>query len=330
MPADLLAWSPFMVQVGVGTASAQCLLASLFSVLPHPWSKQPGFLAHQLVALALVSYMAWVGCTQWGRMETADTPEARVFGQHPVGSHLSQLTVAQLICWDIPTGLLAPSMRVHGYGQMAAHHVAMLAMAYLGMSMLGHYGVYYLGVVELSSIPLQVVAVCCPSIGSPRRTPTPTPEPDPNPGRQVVDIFRPGHLNELTTLSPALNGLNELARVLFALLFIIVRALHFPYAVPPHTHTHSPSHPTPPPHSPRLPPAHLASTRYISFGSVLPDVFYLLGKPGLESGERLTLHAIWFCNLSLTLLQLYWASLIAQQLLKMLRGTPKAEKSRRD
>ena len=104
--------TPFMVQVAATTAGAQCVLALAFMLMPAPYSKQPGFLAHQIVAFCLVSFMAYSGCKEWFSMTTPDTPQGRFYGTNPVSQMLAQLTFAQLIAWDIPTGLLAPSMQV--------------------------------------------------------------------------------------------------------------------------------------------------------------------------------------------------------------------------
>lgn len=255
--------TPAMWQLGGSIAATQILLTFIFSRLPFPWSKKPGFLAHQCIAFPVVCYAAWLGCGEWASIAgTVLTAEERVYGENPVGRYLSQFMFAQLLCWDIPTGLIVPSMRE---GVMIVHHVLMMGMAYLGLSMLGYYGVYFLGVVELSSIPLQ-----------------------------IMNIFKPESVNELTKIHPLFNLLNEVSRILFAIAFILVRAVHFPY---------------------------------ISFAYVLPDVFQMLQKPSMSTADRYTLHAIWFSNLTLTLLQLYWATLIFKGLQKLL--FPKQEKAKK-
>ena len=47
---------------GGASLCGQLLFTLLFSSLPEgPWRKMPGFLAHQVVAFALMLYMGWIG-----------------------------------------------------------------------------------------------------------------------------------------------------------------------------------------------------------------------------------------------------------------------------
>ena len=59
-----------------------------------------------------------------------------------------------LVAWDIPTCLVVPKLRKP---DLLAHHFGMAAVALVGAFFLPtRYGFYYLGVAELSSVPMTV------------------------------------------------------------------------------------------------------------------------------------------------------------------------------
>lgn len=140
----------------------------------------------------------------------------------------------------------------------------MALVAYVGAFHLpSAYCLFFFGLVELSSIPLS-----------------------------VVDFFHPQKgLPQLLEHSALLRALNDQARVLFALLFLLVRALYFPYVVA---------------------------------GCLLPDVTAVWGQQERLAQllvDRMTpLAVIVVSAVCMTLLQLYWAVLIAKQVLKLVMG----------
>jgi hypothetical protein len=138
--------------------------------------------------------------------------------------------------------------------------MVMALVAYVGVYHLpSAYYLFFFGVVELSSIPLA-----------------------------VVDFFHPQKgLPWLLDDSSLLRTVNEISRVLFALLFLVVRALCFPYVV-----------------GLRL----------------LPDVMETWRKQLILANDVAPLGVIVVSSVGLTLLQLYWATLIVKQLLKLISG----------
>jgi len=108
---------------------------------------------------------------------------------------------------------------------------------------------------------------------------------------QVVDTFHPAKgLNEFVTKSSALAALNEASRVAFAVLFFAMRNVYFPYVV---------------------------------VALLLPDIVALL--PTADATQWWILSGIACSASALTLLQLYWGTLIAKQVAKLLNGDGKKE-----
>jgi len=107
-----------------------------------------------------------------------------------------------LLVWDIPTCLRIQRLRKP---DMLAHHVAMAMTAFVGATALPtHYGLYYMGVVELSSIPLAAYDQLeySAEIGGP------------------LDEVAPARKQKL-------RSLRDLARAVAAVTFIFVRAIDF-------------------------------------------------------------------------------------------------------
>jgi len=101
-----------------------------------------------------------------------------------------------------------------------------------------------------------------------------------------VDTFHPAKgLGEFVVQSPALAALNDAARVVFALLFFAMRNVYVPYVVG---------------------------------ALLLPDIAALL--PVAEASQWWVLTGIGVSASALTLLQLYWGTLIAKQVAKLLGG----------
>jgi|TARA_B110000003_G_C16507095_1_gene479687 hypothetical protein len=99
----------------------------------------------------------------------------------------------------------------------------------------------------------------------------------------VVDFFHPKHFEKLTKSSKLLASINEMSRYSFAALFLMMRAIYFPYVV--------------------------------GF-MLLPDIYNLLQDSRSGANEQV-LYGIALSASSLTLLQLYWATLILKQVAKI-------------
>merc|ERR1719359_1697822 len=106
-----------------------------------------------------------------------------------------------MVLWDIPCSVFIPSMKDN---VMLAHHLGMALVAG-AVSTTGtgsYYALFFFGVIEISSIPLT-----------------------------LVDIFHPKRFPQLAKKYAILGTANEVCRPLFAVLFLLLRALYFPIVI---------------------------------------------------------------------------------------------------
>lgn len=240
----------------------QVSLVALFRSFGGKFKEKAGFFAHQIIAFVFMCVLFIVGSLAWFGDSSSVPANAydRVYQTSSVARWLAGLVLGELVLWDIPCGFLCPSLQDT---TMLIHHFLMAFVAWAGVYKFPCcYYLFFFGFVELSSIPLA-----------------------------IVDIFHPKNgLNDLLTIYPPLASLNEIAKVSFALLFMLVRALYFPYVV----------------------------------GTMLlPDIVELI--PSATSPQALVLGAIAFASSALTLLQLYWAKLVMKNIRKALGGEKKSE-----
>jgi len=226
---------------GLACATAQAFFTLLFArLLPDGiWRREPGFLAHQAVGLPLMLIVAGVGTVAWffpdeASQKLAATPEGRVHGDFPTSDWLVSLLLGELLLWDIPMSAF-PSLRS---AASVGHHVMMALACVIALQ---PYLLYYVpfqggggalrqvavhravreqvpffgGVIELSSIPLQ-----------------------------VVDVLHPKHFVEWTE-RPRVAQLNAACRVAFAALFLLTRTALFPFVVFGQAATRHATHPPP-------------------------------------------------------------------------------------
>jgi len=187
--------------VGIACLLLQGLLTALFAtLLPQGWwQRQPGFLAHQIIALPLMIYVASVGTARWFSDRSVGTPDSRIYGRDSTSELLSAILLGELVFWDIPLTFLPTIYSPAAMG----HHVGLAVLALIALTpYLQYYVPFFVGVIEISSIPLQ-----------------------------VVDFFHPKHFADLLQGSPSLGLLNTVARALFILSFVSLRTLWFPYVV---------------------------------------------------------------------------------------------------
>ena len=137
----------------VAAASQLGLVAAFRRSNDRILSSAPGYVAHQVVALGFMLFPPCVGCAAWiSPAVAAADAAARLLV--PIGTtrFLAAMLFGALVVWDLPCSLLVPKLRKT---DMIAHHVLMAAVALNGMTFIPMlYGVYYLGVVELSTVPL--------------------------------------------------------------------------------------------------------------------------------------------------------------------------------
>uniref|UniRef100_A0A7S2N5A4 TLC domain-containing protein n=1 Tax=Helicotheca tamesis TaxID=374047 RepID=A0A7S2N5A4_9STRA len=272
--------TPVVVQTGLCCLATQCIFYVLFAyILPKgPWTDMPGFTAHQVVALPLQAYLAYQGMMAWYfyahsdnyDAEIFDTPVDRILKLHPTGLQLSEIAVGMQLFWDTPLGFIIPALNDP---LKLAHHIGMFLTASqsagsFGRSIGSYHALFYMGVIEISTLPLV-----------------------------FVDLFHPKHKPWFQYFkgndSPSfLQPFNEVCRIAFALSFLVVRGILFPYEV---------------------------FTRWV------PDILHVASlSPEERDGAALpSLYLVLSTSVLFSLLQLHWAVLIAKQLLKKFVGGEK-------
>mmetsp|Transcript_5862 Transcript_5862/g.12887 ORF Transcript_5862/g.12887 Transcript_5862/m.12887 type:complete len:307 (+) Transcript_5862:145-1065(+) len=288
--SDYLPLSPLATHIGITCLFAQVTFTLIFNkrtnVVPEgPWTHLTAFTAHQVVALPIMVVMTYVGWRDWffdpNKDEEGATAADRIFGySNPNDIPLSVGTGAILL-WDIPMGFISPPLRDP---VMWAHHVGMFLVAATMMgtfckwgNMVGYYyASYYFGVIELSSIFLT-----------------------------FIDFFHPKyehyhkwlnankHSNKKPiALKKTVGDANNVARTLFALTFLALRGVYFPY---------------------------------VSFTQAVPDLIEAYKKPP-DGVPMWTGNFLIGMISSFACLQAYWGILIFQQVKKTLVGGSETKK----
>lgn len=271
-------FKPFVVQVGLTCLASQVVLYLLFSTeffglwkTGGPWSKMPGFTAHQVTTIPVLLYLSVQGLRQLAQDDVPNAVDRLTGLRH---GHLSEFVLGMMLFWDIPTGLSTPALRdipmvVHHFGMCATAAVSMGALSH-GWPLLGYYAPFFFGLIELSSLPLI-----------------------------VVDIFHPKHKAWHTYLTSDdrpwwFVRINELSRLIFAAMFMLLRSVCFPY---------------------------------VSFFGVFVDVWKVTSLPLKERNNvpDLPLFLMAALNLLFSCLQMYWGSLILRQIIKLVQGPAKAK-----
>lgn len=180
-------------------AVAYCVQAALVRRFARGglFQRDPALAAQKLVCFPLMILVVVAGCKGWvsaqGRSSEL-THADRLHGFDQGGCLTAQLGIAVGL-WDFPTYITTPSLRTP---VMLAHHATTLALQVLliSHSFLQHYGSFFFGVTELSTLPLL-----------------------------FVDLFRPENFPALADRYP---GLTLALRGSFALLFLAIRVCYWP------------------------------------------------------------------------------------------------------
>lgn len=144
----------------LGLLAAQTALSIFFS-RTDPFKHAPTYMAHQVITMPLMACIGSLGllscCRTWG---VPLTPEDRLFGEQPDADLIARLMLA-IQAWDI---LLHISVEWLRQPEMIVHHLLTALISFLGANrrLLLHYAPFFLGVVELSSVPLVVVSTLHP------------------------------------------------------------------------------------------------------------------------------------------------------------------------
>lgn len=264
-------------QYGITLLLAHCIFYVSFKyALPKgPWTSSASYTAHQAVCMPLMIYLGVLGVNGWFlKADSLVTVTDRCLSEYTPGIQVTRLVLGMMIFWDIPVGLLTPQLQDP---LMLVHHIGMLLTAGISEGLLsnGHpvavlYTTFYFGVIELSSIPLV-----------------------------IVDLFHPKNKewHAFHEKNKFLQSITEIARVLFALMFVILRCIYFPYVGARHA----------------IPDFYRAATSSESERNGVPAApFYMLIPIIVLFG----------------MLQLFWGSKVLTQVLKVLSGD-KVEKQKK-
>ena len=188
---------------------AQGGLTVLFSKSNDPvLSESAGYVAHQVVACALMVSVTVLGLLAWLNPPlVAASAAGRLLAPSDGARWLGAMLLGMLVAWDIPTSLAIPQLRKP---DLLAHHLGMAAVALVGAVWLPtHYGYYYMGVAELSSIPLTLFDLS---------------EKAAEASKKDAEIKEDGPSKNRAT---RLRALRDALRIVMAVSFILVRAIDF-------------------------------------------------------------------------------------------------------
>ena len=194
-----------------------------------PWKESPSLTAHKIVAFVLMNHWFYLGILHlWVHDYNAphdgvnSDPELAALAFVPAGYNIAQYATGALLVWDIPLSLVGGSgptdimMHVHHAGMVLVTACVLgliKGSSDTGNGIVGtHVAPIFLGAIELSSIPLQIVDLFHP-------------KKSPYWNKFVNDESATGFFPKLC------SSVNEISRILFAILFLLVRGLYFPYAV---------------------------------------------------------------------------------------------------
>lgn len=161
------------------------------------FKEKPGGCAHQIAVFFPFVYLAVRGSKLWFCEELATaSANDKLWGNYPDAQALV-LTMFAFQIWDYTVTLVTPELCKMEH---IAHHASSAVLCLLGL-MNGHhgflmyYGAFFFGVSEISSMPLA-----------------------------LVDLFR---MNK--ELASKCDCVNEICRVSFAVLFLLIRCVYWPY-----------------------------------------------------------------------------------------------------
>lgn len=120
---------------------------------PNRW--KTGYMAHHMVCVLFMLVASTIGVLGWLSPAGA-TASVRLGVTHGSAAvrFLSAVLLGMLLLWDLPCSVIIPKLR---NPVMFGHHLAMAVTTFLAVIHLPmHYGFFYLGVSEVSSIPLCV------------------------------------------------------------------------------------------------------------------------------------------------------------------------------
>lgn len=150
-----------LLPYGLTCLIAHMLLYITFRYLPFsfaaaPWKVSPSFTAHKMVAFCAMNHWCYLGLIHvWSFDYSNSNSNAGYYV--PAGYEIAQIAMGALLCWDIPMSLTGSAGPIDT--MMHLHHFGMVVVTacVLGGAVGTHVAPIFLGAIELSSIPLQVV-----------------------------------------------------------------------------------------------------------------------------------------------------------------------------
>lgn len=191
---------PWLLTWAFGLLGLHIFLQVLFGATNTLLQAKPGVAAHQIVALIPFTYAAYHGTLLWLFDEEVATLHMgtyadRLYVHTDAGWSLCRFMIGFQL-YDLLSTALEPSLRK---AEHLAHHTATmltaLCAATTGGPFFTFYAAFFLGFVEVSSVPLA-----------------------------FVDLFR-----QLPAVAKKFPATNELVRTTFAVSFLLLRVGCFPY-----------------------------------------------------------------------------------------------------
>jgi len=161
-------------------------------------AKKPHIAAHSVCTLVMFTLLTGLGIAYWLIIpdESRDGgPHSRIFGHSMPTEGITALMVGFQV-YEVTMALAQRSLRGAG-NQHLIHHILALTTSSLGLyyRVLYYFAPFFLGVVELSSVPLAIM----------------------------------DHFKAFRHLKEAYPGFAELNRVLFAVSFLAMRVVYWPF-----------------------------------------------------------------------------------------------------
>ena len=138
---------------GALAAGSTAAFTQLFRRVPD-LKGSAAFTAHRLVSLGYMVAASLIGVVGWYLVPAPLTPAARLLESSGSARFLGAMLLGNLVLSDLPLAAMVRELRKP---DMVIHHIAMAIVCLSAATYTPfHYCLFYLGVAELSSIPLQL------------------------------------------------------------------------------------------------------------------------------------------------------------------------------
>jgi hypothetical protein len=138
----------------MGALALQFLLQLIFARSSDPaLSRNPGFVAHNVIAFGFMLICTFVGGLVWLTPSCwPHTAAARLLEPSSSAVFIAAMIFGELLFWDVPCGFLIPKLR---RPDMILHHIGFMVPTFTAMLHAPiYYSNFYFGLSEASTIPL--------------------------------------------------------------------------------------------------------------------------------------------------------------------------------